>query len=66
MKRNIKEAYREIFRSYGHSTLEKHIQKIIPEAMVFVFWLKRMENGKLEITTGHAMTISMLQKITRS
>ena len=29
MKKNIKEAYREIFRSYGHSTLEKHIQKII-------------------------------------
>lgn len=29
MKKNIKEAYREIFKSYGHSALEKHIKKII-------------------------------------
>lgn len=28
-KRNIKKVYHEIFKSYGHSTLEKYIQKII-------------------------------------
>lgn len=29
LKRNIKKVYHEIFKSYGHSTLEKYIQKII-------------------------------------